>query len=188
MPFDIIALRYAVLTADTLSFARAAAQERIKQATLSKRIASLEARLGLKLFERSTRGAVPTEAGAGFLDVARRILFDLEALHANGRAIGAGHSGTLGIGFSTSLAVGNMRALIVDFVHHFPELRLLNIEGDRCRLAQALHARSIDFAVISGDVPEIGLKRRAMWSERIMVMFHDEHTGAEASEVSADQR
>ena len=39
MPFDIIALRYAVLAADMLSFARAAVQERVKQATLSKRIA-----------------------------------------------------------------------------------------------------------------------------------------------------
>ncbi|MBC3941111.1 LysR family transcriptional regulator [Sphingomonas albertensis] len=183
MSFDIIALRYAVLTADTLSFARAAAQEGVKQATLSKRIASLESRLGLNLFERSTRGAVPTETGAGFLDVARRILFDLEALQANGRAIGAGHGGKLGIGFSTSLAAGNMRALIVDFVHDFPQLRLLNIEGDRCRLAQALHARSIDFAVISGDVPEIGLKRRAMWSERIMVMLHDEHMLAQKDRV-----
>jgi DNA-binding transcriptional LysR family regulator len=168
-------LRYAVLAADTLSFARAAMQERVKQTTLSRRVAALEARLGLKLFERSTRGAVPTEAGLGFIDLARRILIDIDTLQASGRAIGAGQRGTLGIGFSTSLATGNMRALMVDFVSRHPELRLQNIEGDRSRLAQALHARAIDFAVINGGLPEIGLARRAMWSERVMTMLHAGH-------------
>jgi len=171
------------MAANTLSFARAAAQARVKQATLSKRVAALEARLGLKLFERSTRGAVPTEVGLGFIDIARRILDDLDALHAKGRALGTGEAGTLGLGFSTSLAAGNMRALIVDFVARFPELRLVNIEGDRCRLTQALHARSIDFAVISGDLLEIGLQRRAMWSERVMVALHDDHALAQKERI-----
>src|SRR5579871_2805785 len=120
-----------------LSFASAAMQEQVKQATLSKRVAGLEARLGLKLFDRSTRGAVPTDAGLEFIDVARRLLVDLDALHASGRAIGSGKMGTLGLGFSTSLAAGHMRSLIVDFVGRFPELRLVNIEGNRCRLTQA---------------------------------------------------
>lgn len=175
MPFDITALRYAVLAADTLSFARAALQQRIKQATLSKRIAALEGRLGLKLFERSTRGALPTEAGLAFIDVARRILVDLEALHLKGRALGSGEAGAFRLGFSTSLAAGNMRALIADLIARFPELRLVNTEGNRCHLAQALHARTIDFAVISGDLPEIDLSRRAMWSERVMIVLPESH-------------
>lgn len=175
MPYDIVALRYAVMAATTLSFARAAVQAQVKQATLSKRIAALEARLGLKLFERSTRGAVPTEAGREFIDVARRILADLDALHESGRAIGAGQAGMLGLGFSTSLAAGNMRALIMDFVQRFPELRVMGVEGDRSRLTQALHARAVDFAVISGDLPDLGLTRRPLWSERVMAVLPESH-------------
>lgn len=183
MAHDIVALRYAVRTADTLSFARAAAHERVKQATLSKRVGGLETRLGFKLFDRSTRGAVPTEIGTEFLEVARRILSDLDALDVRGRAIGAGQVGTLGLGFSTSLAAGNMRAMIIDFVGRYPELRLANIEGDRCRLTQALHARAIDFAAISGDIPEYGLKRRALWTERVMVALHEGHALAEKERI-----
>jgi DNA-binding transcriptional LysR family regulator len=63
MSIGIKQLRYAVATADTTSFSRAASALNVKQSTLSKRIALLEDRLGIALFERTTRGAVPTESG-----------------------------------------------------------------------------------------------------------------------------
>jgi DNA-binding transcriptional LysR family regulator len=183
VPFDIVALRYVVLAADTVSFARAAAQFGVKQATLSKRIALLEARMGLKLFERSTRGAVPTEYGLGFVDTARQLLGDLKSLHSSGRALGAGHVGMLGVGYSTSLAAGNMRALIIDYREHFPEVRLVGIEGDRCRLSQALHGRTIDFAVINGDLPDGGLAKRRLWAERVLVVLPEAHALAHKERI-----
>jgi hypothetical protein len=100
-----------VLAADNRSFARAATTMGVKQSTLSRRISLLESRIGMTLFERSTRGAVPTEAGRSFMELARGILADLDGLIANSRDIGAGRVGTLGLGFSTSLASGNMRAI-----------------------------------------------------------------------------
>jgi DNA-binding transcriptional LysR family regulator len=183
MPFDIAALRYAVLTAKTFSFARAAAQAGVKQSTLSKRISGLEHRIGVKLFERSTRGAFPPEVGLGWLDEASRVLGNLNALHIKARAIGAGHSGTIGIGFSTSLAAGNMRALIADLVHRFPELRVHGIEGDRVRLAQALESHGVDFAVLSGKLPDTGLERLPLWSERVMVVLPEGHSLAKKDRV-----
>jgi DNA-binding transcriptional LysR family regulator len=176
MPSDITALRYALLTADTRSFARAAAQAGVKQATLSRRIAGLEDRIGFKLFDRSTRGAYPTSIGLQWLNDGRRLLTDLNRLHSDGRAIGAGQSGAIKIGFSTSLAAGNLRALISDFVKRFPELRIEGVEGDRLRLTQALHARSVDFAVLAGDLVDSELASRPLWSERIMVALGDDHS------------
>lgn len=173
--FDVVALRYAVVAAVSLSFARAAQEMGVKQATLSRRIASLEGRLGFRLFNRSTRGAVPTEAGLRYLDGARRILADLDRLHSGGLAIGAGRNGKFGVGFSTSLAAGNMRALLVDLFRAFPDLRVIGLEADRRRLSQALHARAIDFAVIGGDLPDLGLARRTLWSERVMVVLPSGH-------------
>jgi DNA-binding transcriptional LysR family regulator len=181
--FEIKQLRYAVLAAETRSFARAAAVLRIKQATLSRRISALEKRIGITLFERSTRGAVPTEAGQSFIEHARGILADLDGLIANSHAIGSGRVGTLGLGFSTSLASGQMRALIVDFLEHHPDVRIVGIEGDRCRLSQGLHARAIDLAVISGEIPAQGLQRRALWSERVMLVLPDGHALAEKDRI-----
>ena len=175
MPYDTLALRYAVVAADMLSFSRAAHQVGVKQATLSKRIGDLEGRLGFRLFERSNRGAIPSEAGIEFIDAARRLQADFGALIESGRAMGAGHSGALGVGFSTSLASGNMRALLITVGEQLPSLRLSVVEGDRARLSQALHARAIDFAVISGHIPDIGLERQTLWSERVMVVLPEQH-------------
>lgn len=183
MPHDITALRYAVLACDTHSFARAASAMGVKQATLSRRISRLESRVGITLFTRSTRGAVPTEPGQAFLEVARGILSDLDGLVANSRAIGAGRLGTLGLGFSTSLASGNVRGIIVDFIDHHPEVRIVGMESDRCRLSQALHARAIDLAVISGEIPLQGLQRRPLWSERVMVVLPEGHELVEKDRI-----
>nr|WP_269769847.1 LysR substrate-binding domain-containing protein [Sphingomonas sp. TX0522] len=175
VPYDTVALRYAVLAADLLSFSRAALHVGVKQATLSRRIGDLEGRLGFRLFERSNRGAVLSDAGIEFIKAARRLQADLEALIESGRAMDAGHSGRLGVGFSTSLTSGNMRALIMAIGDELPSLRVSFVEGDRARLSQALHARAIDFAVISGHVADIGLERQTLWGERLMVVLPEQH-------------
>jgi DNA-binding transcriptional LysR family regulator len=77
---EVRQLRYAVLTADTRSFSRAATALNMKQATLSLRVTQLEDKLGIKLFTRSTRGAEPTEMGQVFLESARRIITDIDNL------------------------------------------------------------------------------------------------------------
>jgi DNA-binding transcriptional LysR family regulator len=77
MSIELRQLRYAVQTADTQSFSRAAATLNVKQSTLSRRVLQLEDRLGVKLFERTTRGAdlrchQPGEIRADTSDECRR--------------------------------------------------------------------------------------------------------------------
>jgi DNA-binding transcriptional LysR family regulator len=72
-------LSFALLILDLGSIARAANILGMKQATLSRKLMALESRVGVRLFGRSTRGAVPTVSGAGFLNQARRIVADRRA-------------------------------------------------------------------------------------------------------------
>ena len=102
-------LRYAVLTADTQSFARAAAKLNIKQSTLSRRVLQLEDQLGVKLFERTTRGAEPTENGKAFIEQARRIVTDVDNLQTTARAVSYGEQGRLAVGYGSTLMAGNLR-------------------------------------------------------------------------------
>jgi len=71
-------LSFALLISDLGSIARAANILGMKQATLRRKLTTLESRVGVRLFDRSTRGAVPTVSGAGFLNQARRIVADLQ--------------------------------------------------------------------------------------------------------------
>ncbi|GGT09559.1 LysR family transcriptional regulator [Planobispora rosea] len=74
MDLDLAQVRAFVLAAEELHFGRAAGHLSISQQALSKRIAALEARLGVRLLDRGGPGVRLTEAGARFLDPARRAL------------------------------------------------------------------------------------------------------------------
>ena len=63
---------------ETGSFSAAARDLRVGQPAVSKTIASLEARLGVRLLVRSTRRLRPTEAGQAFHERARRVLDEAE--------------------------------------------------------------------------------------------------------------
>src|SRR5580704_3939850 len=71
-------LRYLVAVADTGNFTRASERCNVSQPTLSQQIINLEKEFSHKLFHRLGRKAVLTEAGAAFLERARRILFEVE--------------------------------------------------------------------------------------------------------------
>src|SRR5215510_1461050 len=71
---DSRALRAFLAVAETLSFRQAAETLHVSQPPLSRTISELEARLGVRLFARDTRGVALTSAGERLLPKARRIL------------------------------------------------------------------------------------------------------------------
>ena len=70
-------LRYFVAVAETGGFIRAAERCGVTQPSLSQQVRKLEGELGVTLFDRSSRGAVPTEAGRALLPRAQRILAEV---------------------------------------------------------------------------------------------------------------
>ena len=69
------ALNAFVQTADAGSFAGAAARMGVSPSAVGKAVARLEARLGVRLFHRSTRSLTPTAEGTLFLDRCRRVFW-----------------------------------------------------------------------------------------------------------------
>src|SRR3954468_19726777 len=85
-------LKAFVLTARHQSFSRAAEALFITQSGMSVLVRELETQLGFRLFERTTRKVMLTEAGSKFLPVADRSLRELEtaALHLSRASAAAG--------------------------------------------------------------------------------------------------
>ncbi len=175
MSIEVRQLRYAVVTADTRSFSRAAAALNVKQSTLSRRVLQLEHRLGVKLFERSTRGAEPTENGKVFLEAARRIVTDVDNLRTTARAVSYGEQGRLAIGYSSSLTAGNLRHAFSDYLIRFPDVQFDGVEAGPDKLLNCLHSRTIDVAVAPSEIGEDGISSRSLWSERLMIALPDGH-------------
>ncbi|MES2641394.1 MAG: LysR family transcriptional regulator [Myxococcota bacterium] len=88
-PATLDQLRMLVAVADTGSFTAAARRLHRVQSAVSHGVAAVEERLGVRLFERTTRSARPTAAGEVFLAEARRLCARADEL----RQVGAGLTG-----------------------------------------------------------------------------------------------
>lgn len=162
MSIEIRQLRYAVLTADTQSFSRAAAALRVKQSTLSRRVMQLEHRLGIKLFDRSTRGAEVTVNGKAFIEQARRILTDADNLVTTAHAVSYGEQGRLAIGYSSSLMSGPLKFAFADYLTRYPDVQFDGIEAGSEKLISGLQSRSIDVVVAPTGMEEAGVRTRPL--------------------------
>ena len=171
MTIDIRQLRYAVMTADTQSFSRAAAALNVKQSTLSRRVLHLEDRLGVKLFERTTRGAEPTENGRVFIEQARRIVTDVDNLQTTARNVSYGLQGRIAVGYCSPLVSGNLKLAFSDYLTRFPDVQFDGIESGPEKLLHGLQSRTIDVAVAPIGLVEAGITSRPLWSERLFAVL-----------------
>lgn len=172
---DVHLLRYALAAAETGSFSRAAGKFRVKQSTLSKRIRDLELRLGLALFDRSTKGVAPTAVGLRFLARARTILVDLDSLSRESEALAKGNAGKLRIGFQSSLAAGDLKAILEAYRAACPGVELEPAEGAREALLTQVDRDRLDLAVVAGDVGDPGHRSLCLWSEPLTIAMAQGH-------------
>ena len=87
MKFTLRQLQVFDTLAGTGHFGQAAEQLKCSQPTVSSDVRSLEEVLGLRLFNRSRRGAELTEAGQALLPIAKRVLRESDMLRAEARQL-----------------------------------------------------------------------------------------------------
>lgn len=183
MAIEIRQLRYAVATADTQSFSRAAALLNVKQITLSRRVHQLEEQLGVKLFERSTRGAEITENGRPFIEQARRIITDVDNLQTTARNVSYGLRGRIAVGYCSPIMAGNLRLAIADYLAKFEDVQFDGIEAGLEKLFHGLKSRVVDVVVAPIGLEEEGITSRRIWSERLYAVLPVDHALAEKEQI-----
>jgi hypothetical protein len=157
-------LRYFVAVAEEQSFTRAAERLWIAQPGLSQQIRALERELGLRLFDRLSRGVVLTEPGRIFLDKARLAIAAADNALATGRDAAAGLIGHLRLGLSTQARTQLWPLLVEAFRARRPEVELTVMEAESDTLVRHLHDGRLDAAIVLGPVIHSQL-RSAMLDE-----------------------
>jgi DNA-binding transcriptional LysR family regulator len=113
-------LRYFLAVAEHLSFSRAARHLHLAQQSLSQQIAALERDLGVRLFDRDTRGTRLTAAGSAFRPAAQDILARVEAAVAQARGV----VGPLELAFLSSTANYMLPPVVRAVRSRFPGIAL----------------------------------------------------------------
>lgn len=143
----------------------------MKQSTLSRKVKDMEILLGLKLFERTTRGAEVTENGKPFIEQARRIITDFENLQTTARNVSYGLQGRLAVGYCSSLMSGNLKVAFSEYLARFPEVQFDGIEGGPGKIIHGLQSQTMDVGVAPIGLGEDGLQSKSLWSERLFAVL-----------------
>lgn len=160
------AMRLFAQVAEAESFSSAARSLRMPLATVSRRIADLERRLGAPLFARSSRRLTLTESGRRYLDGCRRVLADVQDLEA--AILGELGAPSGEIALTAPIVFGRTHVLPVlsEFLHLFPAVRARLLLVDR---SVNIVDEGIDLAVRFGDLPNSSLIAKGFGEVRRVV-------------------
>jgi DNA-binding transcriptional LysR family regulator len=164
---DLLALADFTLVARHGGFGKAARAAHRPKATLSRRVAELEASLDLRLFERGQRDLKLTEEGRALFERAGALLTELEETAA---AIASGSARVRGrLRISVPLLFGHtaMGQLAAGFVHRHPEARLQVTTDDR---AVDMIEEGYDLVIRVDPAPDDALVGRPFLHDRLVVV------------------
>lgn len=148
-----------VRVVETGSFSAAARDLKLGQPAISKTIAALEERLGVRLLVRSTRQLAPTEAGTAFYEHALRAIAEANEADAEAQGAGAGLEGRLRICAPVTFARLHLVPKLGEFLDVHPRLRLELVMDDR---VIDLVAENIDAALRLGSLSDSSLRARKL--------------------------
>jgi DNA-binding transcriptional LysR family regulator len=156
-----------VAVAEAGSFAKAARRLALSPPAVTRAVAGLEQRLGTRLFNRTTRSVVLSDAGARLLEQAQRALTELDAAEAQARGDGATPQGHLVVTASVSFGRMILAPLLGGFLAEYPRITLSALLLDR---VAGLVEEGIDVGVRIGALPDSSLFARKVGEVRRLLV------------------
>ncbi|KAA9154074.1 LysR family transcriptional regulator [Amycolatopsis acidicola] len=167
-------LRYFIAVAEELNFTDAAGRLGIAQQSLSQQINVLERVLGVRLFDRDTRGTRLTEVGLLFLPEARAVVErTAEAISTVQRAA-RGEVGTLRVAFLASTANHLLPPVVRRFRQRYPDIELRAEDVSIADLVTGLRSGRYDAGFTRPPLVD-GLASRTLIVERLCAVLPAGH-------------
>ncbi|UCI34764.1 LysR family transcriptional regulator [Mesorhizobium sp. B4-1-4] len=159
-----------VRTVETGSFSKVAREFALSQPSVSRTVAALEERLGVKLLTRTTRQLSLTDAGEALLSRAREALAGVE--EAENAARGADRlSGVLRVALPATFGARQIVPLLPGFLDRHPQLKIDLMMSDRY---ENLVAEGADMALRLGNQPDSSfVARKIATARRLFVASPD---------------
>ena len=141
-----------VLVVDTGSFSAAARRLKVGQPAISKLVAQLEERLGVKLLVRTTRGLTATEAGLSYYERARRSIEEANEADLAARGAGTSLTGKLRVAAAVTFTRIHVMPHLPEFLQRHPDIEVEVVLDDR---NVDLVKEGIDVALRMGQLAEL---------------------------------
>jgi len=149
---DLSALRDMTLfveVARTSSFSRASANLDVPGATLSRRIAAMERKFGVRLFDRTTRRVELTDAGRRYFERCGDLVDQARLAQEVLRDSAAGPTGHVRVSLPVDMGINHIGPLLPEFTRRYPGI---TFELDLSPNHRALVSEHVDVAIRIGAV------------------------------------
>jgi DNA-binding transcriptional LysR family regulator len=158
-PSDLQDMIFFVEVARALSFTRASKASGIPIATLSRRITLMEKRVGVRLFQRTTRRLALTEPGRRYLDRCERIVQDAAAAQEVLKEAAERLTGHLRLSMPIEFGLTLIAPIIDEFARLYPEI---TVDADLSPRPANFIDENIDVSIRLGEITNPSLIGRRL--------------------------
>ncbi len=142
---------------DQGGFTDAARKMGISKSAVSKHVSSLEARLGARLLNRTTRRVSPTDIGLAYYDRARRVLNDAGEADNLVTSMQSAPTGILRLAVPTDFGATHLSPILGEFLNRYPEVSVNMVLKNRY---VELISEGFDLAIRMGEMEDSSLRAR----------------------------
>ena len=187
MKLDTLGVQAFVTIADQGGFQKAADALHLTQTALTRRLQNLEALLGQKLLERTTRSVGLTHTGLTFLPQARRLLADLSAALTEIRETGKALRGDVSIACVPTAGVQYLPRIIQEYAKRHPDNRIKILDHASARVAEAVLRREAEFGIHISGAHHPELLSTPLLTDRYVLICRNDHPLASRKRVNWTQ-
>lgn len=170
--------------AEAGSFTRAAERLKVAQPALSQSVRDLEATLGLRLFDRTTRRVELTAAGLEFRDATSKIVGDLDYAVRNARDLAGRRRGRVAVAAPPLLAAAVLPQAIAAFAAAFPEVTVAVIDAPTDAIVELVRSGGADCGVGTFSASETGIERTPLARDRLLLFCRPDHPLAARAQIA----
>ncbi len=183
--FNLYQLHIFQTVAEEGNISRAAERLYLTQPAVSQHVRALESDLGIKLFQRSSRGVKLTPSGEVFLDYAHCLLrLADEARQAAARAEGITED-QVRIGASPGVGVYLLPGWIHAFHGRHPTLSVALKTAPTPTIVEAIAEGRIEIGIVEGKVQSDAVETAPLWDEEIAVVIGHQHRWRDRQTIAA---
>lgn len=184
MRFDLTDIRVFLSVVECGSLTQGARSMHLALASVSERIAGMEAALGAPLLERNRRGVRATAAGEALVRHGRSILDHVEQMRGELRTYATGLKGRIRLLSNTAAMAAFLPPQLCKFLAAYPDLSIDLEERPSLESVQALVDRRADLGILS-DVTDFGpLQTHLIASDQLVVIASRSHRVARQTSVA----
>lgn len=182
---DLANLHTFIAIAEQRSFSLAGERLHVTQPAISKRLASLEELLGVRLFDRLGRGVSLTEAGQALLPRAYRIVNELDDARRALNNLSGSVSGRLSLATSHHIGLRRLPPLLRAFTKRYPDVMLdIRFLDSEVAYSDVLHGRC-ELAIITlSPHCEAPLEAVKVWQDDLIFVVAPDHPLAQQQQIS----